>query len=219
MKPGRRSRCYFSLRSPYSWLALRALAARGQVHGGDIEFLPYFEPHGAVRARLLALGGECLYAPMSKEKHLYLLSDVKRLLARDGLRPRWPAEGDVDWTLPHCVYLACPTPALQGAFALEAMRRRWLEGAQLCTPGAVRDVLQVAVAQCGSGADIDATLAAATDDAMTERAAAVLYEGWLDGVFGLPFLIAGRERFWGQDRIPDFLAAHEARAAAAIANN
>lgn len=219
MKRNRRSRCYFSLRSPYSWLALRALATRGHVHGGDIEFLPYFEPHGAVRARLQALGGECLYAPMSKEKHLYLLSDVKRLLARDGLRPRWPEEGDVDWTLPHCAYLACATPVLQGAFALEAMRRRWLEGAQLCTPAAVRDVLLAASGQCSIPVDPDALLAAATDDAMTEQAAAVLYEAWLDGVFGLPFLIAGRERFWGQDRIPDFLAVHAQRAATAMVND
>lgn len=196
-------RCYFSLRSPYAWLALRELQQRASGHKSGIEFLPFFEPHGRVRELLLEMGGECLYLPMSKEKHLYILSDVKRLMRRQGLVPKWPAELDVDWTAPHCAYLCCPGASLKQAFVTAAMEKRWLHGADICGWDAVRALLRDLTAH----EEADFIIDAAQSEATASAAAAVLYQAWEDGVFGVPFLVAGREKFWGHDRLDMFMEA------------
>jgi hypothetical protein len=33
-----------------------------------------------------------------------------------------------------------------------------------------------------------------------------LIQAWDDDVFGVPYMRIGRDRFWGLDRVPDFLA-------------
>ena len=55
-------RCYFSLRSPYSWLALRNLDAMDLGVGSHLRYIPYFEPSEPLRERLEARGGRFLSA-------------------------------------------------------------------------------------------------------------------------------------------------------------
>jgi 2-hydroxychromene-2-carboxylate isomerase len=34
-----------------------------------------------------------------------------------------------------------------------------------------------------------------------------LRRAWRDGIFGVPFFVLGHEKFWGQDRVDEFLEA------------
>src|SRR5207248_235568 len=78
-------RFYFSFRSPYSWLAARVIGGPGTDRHG-ISYIPFWEPDEITLRDLRALGGEFLYTPMTKAKHLYILEDIRRLATSAGVR-------------------------------------------------------------------------------------------------------------------------------------
>jgi 2-hydroxychromene-2-carboxylate isomerase len=196
-------RCYFSLRSPYSWLALRDLDRRGLHVGTQLDYVPYFEPAGPLKDRLIEVGGRILYVPMSREKHRYILGDVKRIMKRKGIEPVWPIDDSPDWSIPHLIYLACPTPQLARNFIFAAMEARWLAGADIWRWEWARERLDSL-----AGADAaQRVVAAAQGVEVAERAVSALVQAYRDDVFGVPFFVAGRERFWGADRLDAFLEA------------
>ncbi|MEK8171043.1 hypothetical protein NKH77_20400 [Streptomyces sp. M19] len=43
---------------------------------------------------------------MSREKHFYILQDVRRLLRDRGLPVAWPVDRDPVWEVPHLAYFA-----------------------------------------------------------------------------------------------------------------
>lgn len=204
MKPG--ARCYFSFRSPYAWLALRTLEERGLGIGSALEYVPYFEPPPDLRADLEARGGRVLYAPMSRERHLYILSDVKRTLKAAGIAPRWPVDDNPDWSVPHLAYLACPDDRVRRAFAMAVFEARWLRGANVWHWDAVEAYLGGIVTAREAAAIVGRARSAAT----AQQAVEALYRAYMDDVFGVPFLIVGREKFWGNDRVEQFIAAQAA---------
>ncbi len=89
MSPARRKVFYFSFRSPYSWMAHRLAE---QIPDLDIEYRPFFEPDLVTEALLAERGGSVIYTPMSREKHLYMLQDVRRLAGRLGFPLTWPVD-------------------------------------------------------------------------------------------------------------------------------
>lgn len=196
-----RPRCYFSLRSPYSWLAMRTLDRHGAGIGSALEYIPYFEPPEALARQLAEVGGECLYRPMGKDRSLYILGDVKRISRAQGLSVKWPVDQAPDWSIAHLAYLACDDPALARAFAFEAMAARWERGENIWCWDKVLDLLTVA----GTPAQAALTVARARSEEGAARAVAALHRAYVDGVFGVPFAIAGREKFWGNDRVELFL--------------
>jgi 2-hydroxychromene-2-carboxylate isomerase len=202
---GKPLRCYFSLRSPYSWLAMRALDKADLGIGSQLDYIPYFEPDPAILERLRHAGGDFLYTPMRKEKNLYILSDVKRLMRDEDLRVKWPVDLSPDWALPHLTYLACESLELRKAFAFAAMEARWLKGESLWCWENIWELL-AGVSTPDRASDI---VRDAQSDEIVQRGVNDLFQAYLDGVFGVPFLLMGREKFWGNDRVSSFLKVME----------
>ncbi|WP_054813916.1 DsbA family protein [Nocardia arizonensis] len=193
-------RAYFSFRSPYSWLAFHDLRLHSPRLLREIEWRPFWEPDAEFDALLTRAGGEFPYTPMSRAKHFYLLRDVRRLARRRGLTNCWPADVEPRWEPAHLTWFVAEDAGL----ALEYMDRvyaaRWLEDADICDPRVVGAVARAV----GVDVDMDAVLAS---PALRARALDALLAVCADDVFGVPMFLRGRDKYWGLDRLADFVAA------------
>jgi 2-hydroxychromene-2-carboxylate isomerase len=192
-------RCYFSLRSPYSWLAHREMGARYPGVGDRLEWVPFWEPDQQSGAMLAELGGTFPYTVMSRAKHLYVLQDVGRIARQWGLTVRWPVDRDPVWEVPHLAYLVAARHGRGPRYLDATYRARWEEGRDICDRATVRAI--------GGeiGLDGEELAAAADDPVLRRRGAELLLQGCHDGVFGVPFFVHRYHRFWGLDRLPPFV--------------
>ncbi|MFJ2847503.1 2-hydroxychromene-2-carboxylate isomerase [Streptomyces griseofuscus] len=194
-----RPRWYFNLRSPYSWLAHRRLTEHHPELADALEWCPFWEPDARSAALLAEVGGAFPYTAMSKAKHLYILQDVRRLAHQDGLRLAWPTDRDPVWEIPHLAYLAADEAGLGRAFVSRAYQLRWEEGRDICDR-AVMGELAVEL-----GLPFDLLAGASDDEELRARGVRALLDVDRDGVFGIPFFIHDREKFWGVDRLDAFV--------------
>ncbi len=192
--------CYFSVLSPFSYLAgmrLEEIAARrgATITRKPMDIMKVFQAVGA--------------QPVP-QRHVsrreYRLQELKRLSRRTGLPitlspAHWPTD-----PVPASTALIAAQAAEAGdvgAAAFALMRACWAEEKDIADPA----VIAAALAEGG----IDAAALEVGDAARAE------YERNADeavarGVFGAPFYIVGDERFWGQDRL-DHLDDHLAEIA------
>lgn len=198
-RPKRTPRVYFSFRSPYSWMAVERLARVIPEPHGTLEFVPYWDPDAITEQELKARGGTFHYVQMSKAKHLYLLHDTKRLAARLGLTMRWPIDIDPWWELPHLGFLKARELGAEWEFYREVIAARWERGENVCEA----DVLAAVARRAGLDPDV---IVSAPDD-LKVRAAGVecLYRAYEEDIFGIPYFRVSHHRFWGLDRLDDFL--------------
>lgn len=184
---------FFSVLSPYAYLAgtrLEEIAAR---HGAQIAYRPVDAPTLAARAG----GGAMRDLPAARMA--YRAQDLARIARRQHLplNPQplhWPSN---------------PAPASYAIIAAQAagggrtgalvhalMRACWAED---------RDVAEDAVIRaCLADSGFDAGLADRGLLAGAETYAANLEEAVTRGVFGVPFyLLEDGQAFWGQDRLDD----------------
>ncbi|MBV8821090.1 MAG: DsbA family protein [Acidobacteriaceae bacterium] len=194
-------RFYFSFRSPYSWIAARRLQEKVPLDQLNLEYIPSWEPGEQILAAFHARGGKMPYAQMSRDKHFYILQDIKRLAKHFGYRMAWPIDRDPAWDLPHLGYLAARRAGKDRAFFWGAYRIRWEEGGDLCSMDTLRAL--------ATDIDLDPQVieAAMQDPGLQQEGTETLYRGYRDGVFGVPFFITGHEKFWGVDRLDFFLRA------------
>lgn len=198
----RRPRFYFSFRSPFSWIAARVLAERlTPEEQAEIEYIPFWEPDQRTLARLRELGGEFLYTQMSREKHLYILQDIKRMTRSLGYQHVWPIDESPWWELPNLAYLAARRDGKADELRSAVYRARWEEGENIHDMAVIRRVA------ADIGLDPDRIAGAPEDPEIGEEAAQALLRSYKDGVFGIPFFVLGFERFWGLDRLAPFVAA------------
>lgn len=195
-RPQGRPRWYVSLRSPYSWLALHDAKLAHPAFLEACEQLVFYEPDPAGHAALALRDAALPYVAMSRAKHLYILRDVARLAAARGLRPTWPQDRSPTWEVPSLAVLAARAvdPAAGRLLAQRLTTARWQDGLDICAP----DV----VAQCARECRLDPDLSRSAESPLWREA------GWdelqqvhLDGVFGVPYFVVGREPFWGLDRL------------------
>ncbi|MFJ3972017.1 DsbA family protein [Streptomyces parvus] len=198
-------RFYFSLRSPYSWLAYRELVDTHPDVAAAVEWRPFFEPDAVSERMLTEAGGSFPYTPMSRAKHLYVLQDVGRLAKARGLRLTWPADKAPVWEVPHLAYLVALREGHGSAYVAAAYRARWEEGRDICDPAVVAAIATAV------GVDGDAAAGAAEDPELRREGVRLLRDIDADGVFGVPFFVHGYSRFWGLDRLPDFVGHLRAR--------
>ncbi|MFG2718610.1 2-hydroxychromene-2-carboxylate isomerase [Streptomyces sp. NPDC048416] len=197
-------RLYFSLRSPFSWMAVRQLEERLPNAEELIEYVPFTEPDDISMAELESRGGEFHYIAMSKAKHLYILADTKRLAAKYGYAMKWPLDtGHEWWELPHLGWLKARELGVHRAYYRAVMAARWERGENICDREELRRIL------CEAGLDGDTLVAAPEDPAIREQGVQALMDVYEDDVFGVPYFKLGRHRFWGLDRLDDFVAALE----------
>jgi 2-hydroxychromene-2-carboxylate isomerase len=199
-KPVRKPRFYFSFRSPFSWMASHRLEQLLPTWHEDFELMPYFEPDDQTRATMAQRGIEMHYSDMSKAKHLYILQDTKRLAAKHGLSMKWPIDVDPWWVLPHHAYLGARKAGHGKDLYWALLEARWERGENICEV----DVLQRIADSVGLDG---AALAKTPDDPeLREEGIQALDNAYVDDVFGVPFFKMGPHRFWGLDRVEDFLA-------------
>ncbi|MFI9100871.1 2-hydroxychromene-2-carboxylate isomerase [Streptomyces fildesensis] len=192
-------RWYFSLRSPYSWFAYRELTENARDVADAVEWRPYWEP-GRVTAPLLADQGiELAYVPMSKEKHLYILQDVKRLAAERGLTVGWPVDTDPDWDVSHLAWFLAEDEGMGREYIGRACEARWGRGLDISDPAVIAGIGKEL------GLDGDALAGAAEDPQTVRRGVEALRQVSRDGVFGVPFFIHRHDKFWGSDRLDRFV--------------
>jgi 2-hydroxychromene-2-carboxylate isomerase len=191
---------YFSLRSPYSWLALHDLK---QAHVPDLRWHPFWEPDEQSTAMLTEVGETFPYTPMSRAKHLYVLQDVARLATARDLRITWPVDIAPVWEVPHLGYLVAERDGLGAEYVELVCQARWQQGRDICD--------RATVAQIAAELGLDPVeVASAADSAELRRAGLTeLVRVCREQVFGVPYFRRGRQRYWGLDRLPDFLAAVE----------
>lgn len=200
-KPKKQPRWYFSLRSPYSWFAHEELRARHPDVLDAVRWVPTWEPDEITSAMLAEAGVALPYVPMSVDKQRYILQDVRRMAARRGLAMTWPVDREPVWEVSHLAYLAAEEEGAGREFVAAAYRARWERGHDISDP-AVMAALGVEL-----GLDPVRLSTAAQDAGLRERSMERLREVWRDGVFGVPFFIVGHEKFWGVDRLPEFVEA------------
>ncbi|TCO73296.1 2-hydroxychromene-2-carboxylate isomerase [Rhodovulum euryhalinum] len=184
---------FFSVISPFSYLAgtrLEEIAAR---HGATITYKPL---------DVIALFGRTGGVPPSERpecRQAYRLQEIRRQAARRGM----PV------VLKPAHFPANPAPASYaiiaaqkvgggdlGALVHGLMRACWAEDRDVAEDAVIRD--------CLAAAGFDPALADKGLLAGAETYAATLEEAAARGVFGAPFYITnGDERFWGQDRLED----------------
>jgi 2-hydroxychromene-2-carboxylate isomerase len=193
-------RFYFSFRSPYSWIGARLLRENVDHAKHAIEYTPFWDPDDRTFAMLKAMGGEFPYTPMSRQKHLYILQDIKRLTSKLGYKLAWPVDRDPWWELPHLGYLIARKQGKAMTYLDVVYRARWERGLDICACD------NIAALAAEAGIDPAAVLAAPRHAAVREEGALALLRSYRDGVFGIPFYINGFQKFWGVDRFHDFLA-------------
>ncbi|MDG9720239.1 2-hydroxychromene-2-carboxylate isomerase [Streptomyces sp. DH24] len=205
MASRRRPRWYFSLRSPYSWLAYRDLMDTHPEVLDAIEWLPFWEPDEET-TRLLAEEGVTLpIVAMSRAKNFYILQDTRRLTTERGLTDiTWPIDRDPCWEVSHLAWIAAEDEGRGKDFVAAAHRARWQEGKNISEPEVI------AAIATDLGLDAERLSTAHQDPELRKRGAAYLAESAHDGLFGVPFFINGRDKYWGVDRVAAFVKAFHA---------
>lgn len=199
-RPKRKPRLYFSLRSPFSWMAVRRLEERVPDADRHIEYVPFFEPDADSATALAARGGEFHYTAMSKAKHLYILNDTKRLAAKFGYDMKWPVDVDPWWELPHLAWIKARQLGVHREFYQAVTRARWERGENICEPPVLGPVLAEA------GLPVEPLLTAPDDPEIRAAGVEALLKVYEDDIFGVPYFRWGTQKFWGLDRLDDFLA-------------
>jgi 2-hydroxychromene-2-carboxylate isomerase len=203
------ARLYFSFRSPFSWLFIERLRRVAPQVLGEVELIPYWEPDARTEAALAELDAHIGYTPMSKAKHLYILQDTKRIAASLGVRMRWPVDTAPWWEPAHLGWLRARSLGVGGEFYDALVRARWERGEDISQPEIV------AAAAEAAGLDGAAIAGAADEPGVRAEGAACLRRAYEDDIFGVPYVLAGWQRFWGYDRLDAFLEARAARPAPA----
>lgn len=189
---------YFGLRSPYAWIAWRFMReSLAPFELDSIELVPFWEPDPDTAEALRQAGGDFLYRAMSRQRHLYILHDIKRIVANLGYRLVWPVDRPgASWELPHLAWLA----AAEAGHAQRALDllfdARWSDGTDICDPAVLAGLLT------GVGLPVPQDLPSESQERLRADGVSVLHRCHRAGVFGLPYFGVGREGFWGVDRLP-----------------
>lgn len=181
----------FGFRSPYAWIANRLIErSLTPAERAGIRFVPFWNPSPTTLAALQAAGGDFLYREMSKDRHLYILRDIRRLAAHFALDLVWPVDPpQPDWEAPHRLYLLAERAGRAADARRALFAARWEQGRDICDPQLLSEI--------GRGLGVDsAEMPIAAD--LSEP----LRWCWQKRVFGLPYFTVGADRFWGVDRLP-----------------
>ena len=183
---------YFTLLSPYCYLAGTRLEEVAHKHGATINYKPFDLLQGFGRTGGLP----------PKDRHIsrieYRAQELPRQAKKLGmpfkLHPaHWPTNGAPS----AYAFVAAQNTGDGdlGQLAHSLMRAVWAEDKDI----AQDDVIRACLAEAG----FDPALAESGLLEGAETYARNLEEAVEAGVFGAPFYIVGEQRFWGQDRIED----------------
>jgi 2-hydroxychromene-2-carboxylate isomerase len=200
-KKKKQPRWYFSLRSPYSWFAYRELTERYQDVADALEWIPFWEPDLITQKLLDEADVELPIVAMSRAKNFYILQDTARLSKARGLKMTWPIDKDPNWEVSHLAYLVAAREGRGREFVEHTYRARWEEARDITSRETIAEIAE----QIGLSPEL---LAEAGDDpAVRAQGVECLISSYHDGLFGVPFFVHGRDKFWGLDRLRPYVAA------------
>ncbi len=183
---GKRPRCYFAFRSPYSRLGLHKVASAGV----DVDLIPFTgPPDDAPFADPTA----------NRYKLAYYRQDVLRMTWRMSLPIAPPDPFDIDFTAANRAFVAADQAGSGLAMAVALSDARWGEGKN------ISDVDVIAGAARSAGWDGYGADTVAGDPQITQILADHRGQIVSDGVFGVPFMVEGNNKYWGQDRFDIWL--------------
>ena len=183
---------FYSLLSPFTYLAGDRLEQIAAKHGAEIVYRP---------ADLMSVFAETGGVPVPKRhpfRQAYRLQELRRLSEHAGLpltvHPKhWPTD-------PTHASLAVLSVAGSGgdagAISRAFLAACWAEERDISEEATIAEIVTA------HGGDAQAVVAGR--DAARETYAANTALALEKGVFGAPFYVVGEEKFWGQDRL-DYL--------------
>ena len=182
---------FFEFASPYSYIAAQQLPAIAARTGRIVRWRPI--EIGKVWA---AQGILDAYRAIQRVKRGYIQTDARRVAAELGIELARPAVFPPDATLGRLAVhgLEAEAPGLGGALAIGLWRRFWGQGRDIST----MDDL-IAAAPDGIGPNL-VRGAAETADARNGLDAANA-DAVASSCFGVPWLVADGEAYFGQDRL------------------
>jgi 2-hydroxychromene-2-carboxylate isomerase len=204
VRPARRDptpRFYFSLRSPYSWLAHHDLVTHYPDVAESVQWRPFWEPDEESQRLLAGAGGSFPYVENSRPKARYLLQDVRRLADQRGLCVTWPVDRRPHWEVAHLAYLVAARHGAGRQFVAHTYRARWQRGEDISDPATIGRIAG------DLGLPVAALRGAVDDPQVRAEGLEALLALDVDGVFGVPFFVLGYDKFWGVERLPMFAAA------------
>ncbi|MFF0149228.1 2-hydroxychromene-2-carboxylate isomerase [Amycolatopsis sulphurea] len=193
-------RWYFSLRSPYSWLAHHDLLAHHPDVADRVEWIPFWEPDERTQAILDEDGVQLPIVDMSRAKNFYILQDARRLAEARGLSVTWPVDRDPNWEIAHLGYLVAEAAGRGREYVALVYRARWQESRD------ITDRATIAEIATELGLDAARVAGAADDPEIRRHGADTLIRSYKDGLFGVPFFLHGRDKYFGVDRLRAWVA-------------
>ena len=186
---------FYSLLSPFTYIAGLRLEEIAQRHGAEITYRPT-----DVQSVFAETGG----VPVPKRhpfRQEYRIQEIKRLSAHACLALNLqPAHWPTDATKASCAVIAVAHQGGDaGTLSHAFLRAVWAEERDIGDPDTVAAILSE------NGHDAQA-LSAAMLEAKTKYDANIPL-ALENGVFGAPFYVVDGERFWGQDRL-EYLERH-----------
>jgi len=132
---------------------------------------------------------------MARERQFYILQDVRRLSRHLRYPMKWPIDPpDVSWELPHRALLAAEHLGRGNEARRAIFAARWERGENVCDPSTLESILHPI--DLPGPTELDSVPGGSRAEAF-----ASLRKACGKGIFGLPTFIAGKERFWGVDRL------------------
>jgi 2-hydroxychromene-2-carboxylate isomerase len=182
---------YFTVLSPFAYLAGKRLEDIAAKHGAKIAYKP---------VDIMTLFSEMGGTPPAQRhdsRKAYRIQELKRLSKKHGLDLNLaPAHWPTDQKPASAMVVAADMAGQDaGALAFAIMRAVWAEE---------KDIADAAtLAAIAEGAGIDLAALQPHLDAGVEAFGPRTQEAMAKGVFGSPFYVVGDELFWGQDRLDD----------------
>jgi 2-hydroxychromene-2-carboxylate isomerase len=191
---------YFSYRSPYAWFATLRLPDVLGTLPVDVLYRPVWEPDPALSDLLTGRGMAWSFPPLSRQKRRYIFQDVRRHVQASGLEFTWPIDRDPDWSVPHIGLLYARHHGKEKVYHRRIFDLRFARGQNITDPRCIERVAREL------GMDAVDMVRALEDGRYEREIVRCFHEASEDDVFGWPFFVYGRQKFWGNDRL-EWLAA------------
>jgi len=180
---------YFTVLSPFAYLAGDRMEQVAQKHGASIAYKP------VDIMTLFAQMGGTPPAQRHDSRKEYRMQELQRLSKLNGMAmnfqpSHWPTDQKPASAL---IVAAAKAGADAGALSRAVMRAVWV-GEQDIAEDATLDAILSEIGIDRAALEPHLGDARAAFETMTA-------EGMADGVFGAPFYVVDGQRFWGQDRI------------------
>jgi 2-hydroxychromene-2-carboxylate isomerase len=182
---------YFDFASGYSYFAARRIEQLAAAHGASVRWHP-------VMLTALTEATHTPPSPLVPLKWKYVLRDMERTALAEGI-PFRPSTAFPQMLLgPGRAMLwlrAQHGEALALAFARTCFQAYYVDGVDIADLAVLEGIA------VGLGVDSDAFLAGVADPAIKAQFKQAGADALRAGVFGVPFVVADGEPFWGYDRL------------------